>query len=156
MILLLAIELTLGKRLGEGGFCDVMEISDIVLKRKSNSDDPAVTNGNGATSFCLLPEPAAPHHDSSQGDDAFEDETDEADFPVNYFQNKNDVRKYMSEFCMRNDAIEGDQARYALKQLKPTDSLKQLEQGLIDISIEAKFLSCINHPNIIKSKCRHV
>eukprot|EP01083_Nonionella_stella_P241448 843184_1 len=56
----------------------------------------------------------------------------------------------MSENCIRNDVIEGDQARYALKKLKAADSQKELEQGLIDVSIEAQFLACLNHPNVTK------
>lgn len=60
------------------------------------------------------------------------DDVDEADFPK-VFQDK-------------------DQARYALKQIKPTDVKKQLEAALIDISIESKFLACLNHPNIIKMR----
>ena len=81
---------------------------------------------------------------------------DEADFPT-IFQDKNAIREYMSENCMRDTDNDnnnnGDKAaRYALKQLKATDTQKQLEQGLIDISLEAKFLACLNHSNIIKMR----
>ena len=108
--------------LGEGAFCDVKEITAITLKRKAeeeDSDNVAVV----AASY-----------------------VDEADFPVNLFQNKAEIREYMSQNCMRpngNEESAGQAARYALKQLKPTDKPKQLYQGLVDISIEAKFLACL-------------
>ena len=85
---------------------------------------------------------------------------DEADFPT-IFQDKNAIREYLSENCMRdtdnddnngNNSSGGQAARYALKQLKTPDTQKQLERGLIDISLEAKFLACLNHSNIIKMR----
>ena len=107
--------------LGEGAFCDVKEITAITLKRKAeeeDSDNVAVVAAS---------------------------DVDEADFPVNLFQNKAEIREYMSQNCMRPNGNEesGQAARYALKQLKPTDKPKQLYQGLVDISIEAKFLACL-------------
>lgn len=117
-------EFTLGVMLGEGAFCDVKEITAIALKRKAEEEDSdnvaAVAEKNK------------------------KDDVDEADFPVNLFQNKAEIREYMSQNCMRpNGNVSGQAARYALKQLKPTDKPKQLYQGLVDISIEAKFLACL-------------
>ena len=118
-------EFTLGVMLGEGAFCDVKEITAIALKRKAEEEDSdnvvAVAEKNKM------------------------DDVDEADFPVNLFQNKAAIREYMSQNCMRPNGNEesGQAARYALKQLKPTDKSKQLYQGLVDISIEAKFLACL-------------
>ena len=119
-------EFTLGVMLGEGAFCDVKEITAITLKRKAEEEDSdnvvAVADNNKMASY-----------------------TDEADFPVNLFQNKAEIREYMSQNCMRPNGNEesGQAARYALKQLKPTDKPTQLYQGLVDISIEAKFLACL-------------
>ena len=134
----------MGVKLGEGAFCDVKEITAIVLKRKSNGDDDHSSNGNEKEKFLPQPRQESPNLDSSK--------TDEADFPVNLFQNQSEIREYMSENCIRKDEIGGDHSRYALKQLKPTNMQKQLEQGLIDISIEAQYLSCLNHPNVIKMR----
>ena len=113
--------------LGEGAFCDVKEITAIALKRKAEEEDSdnvvAVADNNKMASY-----------------------VDEADFPVNLFQNKAEIREYMSQNCMRpngNEESAGQAARYALKQLKPTDKPKHLYQGLVDISIEAKFLACL-------------
>lgn len=132
-------ETLLGVKLGEGSFCAVHEISKIVLRRKANSPD-----NDGKYTF--LPQPKQDNSDPTIAD------TDEADFPVNLFQNKSEIREFMSKNCIREDDTETGHARYALKQLKLTNSPKQLEQGLIDISIEAQFLACINHPNIIKMR----
>lgn len=74
-------------------------------------------------------------------------ETDEADFPIDFFQSEAELRNYMSDNCLRVDHT-GSHSRYALKQLKPTSSQKHVEQGLIDLSIEAKFLACLSHPNV--------
>jgi len=128
-------ELTLGVKLGEGAFCEVKEIIAITLKRKPNPED-GISNGDGK------------EINSTKGRD--ESETDEADFPVDIFQTKSEIRDYMAENFIREEG--GKNARYALKQLKPTNSQKHVEQGLIDISIEARFLACLNHPNVIKMR----
>ena len=138
-------ELNLGDILGEGAFCDVKEITDIVLKRKSNE----VVNESTWKEFLPQPKELLESSSSHHGID----QTDEADFPANLFHTTAEIRDYMSNYCTREDkdTLE-DHSRYALKQLKPTDDEKKLEQGLIDISIEAKFLACLNHPNVIKMR----
>ena len=67
-----------------------------------------------------------------------------------HFTDKSEIRKYMSQHCKRKGDDGVDQARYALKQLKPTDVQKQLETGLLDIMVEAQFLACLNHPNVVR------
>lgn len=131
-------ELTLGVLLGEGAFCYVKEITEIVLKHEPNSTD---NDGRHTISIESLTQPK-----QKQG------RTDEAEFPVNLFNNKSEIRHYMAENYMREGESEKNQARYALKHLKPTNAKKQLEQGLIDISMEAQFLSYLAHPNIIKMR----
>jgi hypothetical protein len=109
------------------------------LKRAPNAKDRF-------ESGLILPVPR-----QARNSDFGSDEIDEADFPTNLFQTKDEIRKYMSENVLRkdDDGI-GSHPRYALKQVKMTSSLKQVELGLIDLSLEAKFLSCMNHSNIIK------
>ncbi|KAL7527620.1 hypothetical protein ACHAXR_005226 [Thalassiosira sp. AJA248-18] len=134
-------ELTLGVLLGEGAFCYVKEITAIVLKHEPNStdNDGSHTTGNNNGNGESLTQPK-----QKQG------RTDEAEFPVNLFNNKSEIRHYMSENYMREGESEKNQARYALKHLKPTNAKKQLEQGLVDISMEAQFLSYLAHPNIVR------
>lgn len=114
--------------MGEGAFCEVKEISAINLH---NHD-----TGDGKVDLADL----ASDHDGAM---------DEADFPVNLFENKAEIRTFMSDNCLREDGT-GSHSRYALKQLKPTNSQKHIEQGLIDLSLEAKFLANLNHPSIIR------
>ncbi len=91
-----------------------------------------------------------PLHRQTSNSDRDTTNTDEAGFPTDMFQNKDEIREYMSENFMRKDEDGlGEHPRYALKQVKMI-SMKQVETGLIDLSLEAKFLSCMNHPNIIK------
>jgi serine/threonine protein kinase len=59
-------------------------------------------------------------------------------------------RQFIAEHCLRN----GGDARYAVKQLSPevvSDSNMCL-QGIHDMVVEARFLSNIVHPNIIKMR----
>jgi serine/threonine protein kinase len=59
-------------------------------------------------------------------------------------------RQFIAEHCLRN----GGDARYAVKQLSPevvSDSSLCL-QGIHDMAVEARVLSTIMHPNIIKMR----
>ena len=130
----------LGDTLGHGAFCEVKEITAMTLRRKPHENDRFA-------SPLILP---LPRKTLNSDVGMFETETDEADFLMNLSRNKDQIRKFMSENFMRKDDDSlGYHPRYALKQVRMT-SLKKVEQGLIDLSLEAKFLSCINHPNIIK------
>ena len=109
-----------------------------MLKRPPNAKDRFASS-------LILPVPK-----SVRNSDFGISEIDEAGFPTNLFQSKDELRKYMSEnFMRRDDDDPKEHPRYALKQVRMT-TLKQVEQGIIDLSLEAKFLSCMNHPNIIK------
>eukprot|EP00551_Chaetoceros_affinis_P005971 CAMPEP_0203666152 /NCGR_PEP_ID=MMETSP0090-20130426/3231_1 /ASSEMBLY_ACC=CAM_ASM_001088 /TAXON_ID=426623 /ORGANISM="Chaetoceros affinis, Strain CCMP159" /LENGTH=815 /DNA_ID=CAMNT_0050529939 /DNA_START=31 /DNA_END=2478 /DNA_ORIENTATION=+ len=54
-------------------------------------------------------------------------------------------RGFMKEHCFRKGS-----ARYAIKEVKRSLKGYALADGAIDICIEAKFLSVLSHPNIIK------
>lgn len=54
-------------------------------------------------------------------------------------------RGFMKHHCFRDGS-----ARYAVKQLKSTLTGSKRVDGAIDLSIEAKFLSVLSHPNIIR------
>lgn len=59
-------------------------------------------------------------------------------------------RKFISDHCVR----EGGDARYAVKILsnEVVQNLPTFFQGTIDMAIETRFLSDIEHPNIIKMR----
>lgn len=125
------------------------EIKAITLKRET-SDCPYEKE------IELIPKPPSNIEEDRKPKEEDNDdvETDEADFPIDgIFTNKSQIRNYMHKYCLRPGEEDMElHARYALKQLKPTDSEKHIRQGLIDISIEAQFLACLNHPNIIKMR----
>ena len=62
--------------------------------------------------------------------------------------NNYESRKFIAEHCSRNS---GD-ARYAIKLLSEgtTADKDQLTQGIADMATEARMLSSVEHPNIIK------
>ena len=143
----ISIELTLDKILGTGAFCEVREIKAITLKRTTN-ECPYDTESE------LIPKTRIIEDKTDSNSDGGNLEMDEADFPLDgNFSTKSQIRKYMQECCLRpGDEDMQLHARYALKQLKATNSEKHIRQGLIDISIEAQFLTYLNHPNIIKMR----
>lgn len=57
-------------------------------------------------------------------------------------------RKFIADHCIRK----GGDARYALKILSPEviDDPKMFIQGIMDMATEARVLSDIEHPNIVK------
>ena len=98
------VELTLGVKLGEGAFCDVKEISAIVLKRRNDVSDANGTNTTkklGATVILPKHVPSTRPKNKHNSNDNDVD-VDEADFPT-IFQDKNAIREYMSENCMRDN-----------------------------------------------------
>lgn len=119
---LLFIELSLGRVLGRGGFCVVNEITKIKLKNKPNAKDGNTANG------------------SHPGDDGDEQQ----------LHNIVQDRAFMETYCIRS----GKDCRYAIKRLQ--DSVRKDAQtyinGVVDLAVEARFLSVIRHPNIIKMR----
>lgn len=60
-----------------------------------------------------------------------------------------DRREFMKRHCLR----ENRQARYAIKQLRPEilkDPTKLYYQGIMDLNSEARLLSSVQHPHIVK------
>lgn len=124
------------------------EISSISLHHDSSAPDLYEEETT------LIPKNRRASVDSAASDAAKHQEVDEAGFPLDgHFTTKSQIRQYMSTYCQRPSEEDLQlHARYALKELKCTDDKKRLRQGLIDLSIEAQFLACLNHPNIIKMR----
>jgi len=128
-------ELDLGRVLGRGGFCVVSEITKVTLLQG-----------------------AASKHTSSEGNNE--------DRRGSGFGNVVQDRNFMQAHFLRNKNGGGGgsnvrssrrapmDCRYALKVLKPdaTKDPQTFVNGIIDLAIEAKFLSVIRHPNIIKMR----
>ena len=79
------------------------------------------------------------------------DENDDDDeLPGGFSNSVIQDRNYMATRYLRH----GKDARYAVKMLSP-ETLQNPDKylaGVVDLAIEAKFLSCIRHPNIIKMR----
>mmetsp|Transcript_9369 Transcript_9369/g.14451 ORF Transcript_9369/g.14451 Transcript_9369/m.14451 type:complete len:444 (+) Transcript_9369:50-1381(+) len=112
-----ASELAIGKMLGRGGFCQVIEVVKVELKESS----PAILN------------------------------------PLRLFKkddnNKSSIvqdRKFMAQHYIRR----GKDYRYAIKKLKSEIVLdaNSFINAIIDLAVEIKFLSVLQHPNIIKMR----
>jgi serine/threonine protein kinase len=63
-------------------------------------------------------------------------------------------KKFIAEHCLRKGGDSKGDARYAVKYLSPEiekDSVRFV-QGVMDLAIEVRFLSDIEHPNIVKMR----
>jgi len=118
-------EIILGKVLGLGGFCVIKEITGMKLENYDVDDEDA-TNPECNETPSLL--------------ESFLSCEPGAENTLR--------RKMMSGNLTRND---GD-ARYAIKQLRVTIEGDRRVHAIKDLKSEAKFLSMIDHPNVIKMR----
>jgi hypothetical protein len=117
-------ELDLGRVLGRGGFCNVMEIRNFNLEANS----PLDTKDGGII-------------------DEEEDEYGELRYDGGVLIQD---RKFMARRCLR----QGKHARYAIKMLSDDclEDPERFVGGVIDLAVESRFLAVIKHPNIIKMR----
>jgi hypothetical protein len=137
-------EVTIGQVLGRGGFCVVQEITKIQLSSDgaaiaaSSSHHHDDTTHNDDTT-------GDNHHDDNDNDDDDDDQHYEHEF-ANLIQDRN--------FMAKQYRRRGKDYRYALKIVQ--ESIKKDAQtyinGIVDLAIEARFLSVIRHSNIIKMR----
>jgi len=123
-------EIYLGDILGVGGYCTVRELSGIDLEETTikcnNSDGDKIE---------------AEYHEkfSINKTDKFKQEEEtqlrKVMMSVNLYRNKNNP-----------------EARYAVKRLREELVGNERYHAMIDLSIEAQFLSTIRHPNIIRMR----
>jgi hypothetical protein len=157
-------EVSLGKVLGTGGFGIVNEIKGFFLDKEDetesqtqalseeeSSDEKSalIQNNPEDTMDATLPSTGLRKRNSepkitivpTDSDKAVTRESDLLDSHTHY-----DVSKAKQVMSMR--AIKSGGGRYALKRLH--DDLSQLERarGMIDLAVEAKYLSTVWHPNI--------
>jgi serine/threonine protein kinase len=115
-------ELQLGKLLGKGGFGSVFEIRAFVV-----SGQKVATQAKG-----------------------FSDDLDETEYLYDCHDSKRqeDARMFIAQHCLRNNS----DARYAVKQLSPEviANAGMFYQGMCDMATETRFMSDIQHPNIVK------
>jgi hypothetical protein len=130
-------EIHSGPLLGQGGFSNVFEVSNI---RVTTLDD--ASNHNAVVT------PASGDNDDNIGGDDVDDADVDADNDDDEFHYElHTAQSHMSKRCIRFGS-----ARYAVKRLR--DDLSDLDRvrGMIDLAIEIKFFRVIWHPNIVKMR----
>ena len=142
------LEITIGKLLGSGGFFNVSEIKAITLRRHTSNragDDGGTGEDDNST------QPEDDEDDNSNFKNIVNEMkkkdllTDEEDYINTVVQD----RKFMSKHYIRG---KNKDCRYAIKIMRPEcrDDADKYINTVVDLVIEAKFLSVVRHPNIIK------
>jgi len=133
-------EISLGKVLGTGGFGIVNEILKFTLdpdeeaeQRDKQAQNDLLKNGSSGL---------ANHADRVSNVISTPEEMANNDH-VHYDVRK--ARHWMEKRCQRKGV-----ARYALKRLHGDLSELERARGIIDLAVEAKYLSVVWHPNISK------
>lgn len=162
-------ELSLGKTLGTGGFGIVSEIAKFTLDPDLPPEELPVTTGDGPSAIILdndkeggdsnasiLDNPQQPNHNIYRTFSLHDkipgsfvevvDRTEESNMNDHVHYDVKKARHFMAKRCMRNG-----KARFAIKRLHGDLSPVEKVRGMIDLAIEAKYLSTVWHPNI--SKC---
>ncbi|KAL3914114.1 MAG: hypothetical protein SGARI_000299 [Bacillariaceae sp.] len=130
-------ELLLGQVIGNGQFGMVFEVTGFCLRKqqqrrikhphgKQQRKKPVVTY-------------AAAEESASESAAATAD-----DFPLSL--DNDGTRRYMSENVLRD----GSSPRFAIKRVRLDLVDERKGSSAIDLAVEAKFLACIDHSNIIK------
>jgi len=138
----LTTEIKVGKILGIGGYCTVCEVKEVLLV----TNDSTTSKTSGASTTVDPTSGGRDEHDDDYVEPNIGIEDEEGGGIYNVIQDRN----YMATRYLRH----GKDARYAVKTLS-ADTLRIPERylaGVIDLAIEAKFLSCIRHRNIIKMR----
>ena len=164
-------EIDFGSYLGEGEFSIVKEVQDFnvndlcpicVLHQFKDSDrnmqasESPNENGDRDEEKEVFKLPKLPKSDNDLAIDNFRmsiGTDDVSDLDTVGFQDdhqEEDMEDVASKGFMKHHCLRNGSARYAIKQLKSTLTGTKRADGAIDLSIEAKFLSVLSHPNIIK------
>ena len=113
----------MGRSLGKGAFCVVTEVTKIKLSNKTASQN-------------------APQQDKAQKEIYFDERM---------IQSVVQDRKFMEAHCLRGSHKD---CRYAIKAVQASchSDVQRYINGVVDLAVEARFLSVICHPNIIKMR----
>ena len=144
-------EISLGATLGTGGFGIVSEIRKFTLDPDHEDENPASkTNGIASEN----PQQAISSNNGSQQQlSAYNDvegshyrvtdKVEEVSMNDHVHYDIKKARVLMAQRCTRKGT-----ARYALKRLHGALSAMERARGMIDLAVEAKYLSVVWHPNI--------
>jgi len=170
-----APEIRLGKLLGKGGFSDVYEISSINLRRCSRPNSFSDDADGVTTSDCLglglnsSFQSSLPSLPALDGDDETVDDIDAVkDWKEAQSMSRRRLAESASESSVSDQDLSDDgttgtnpiastqnqlrEGQYCLKHLS-SDTMSnptKFKTGAVDLVIESTFLSCLDHPHIIK------
>lgn len=140
-------EISLGQTLGKGGFGIVQEILKFTLDaedeteteehEKAQANKALLVNGTSCTNGTT----ASDNHEGRVSTVVSTPEEMSDNDHVHYDVRK--ARHWMTKHCQRKG-----EARYALKRLHEDLSEIERARGMIDLAVEAKYLSVVWHPNI--------
>ena len=119
----------LGRTLGRGGFCVVSEVVNITLRKdKDNEESNTAVNQHA-------------HVHDYDGVHDYDD----------MYQHIIQDRQFMEAHCLRGSTKD---CRYAIKKLHDScyNDSSTFINGVVDLAIEARYLSVIRHSNIIKMR----
>lgn len=145
-------ELQLGRILGRGGFCVVTEIEKVKIYGKKSSSGNSIgsnafvslfrkSNVNELDAVDSLSNPGSVHSSLNSSKPA----------PVGGSSRAPMSRMSIAHLARKKDRKGG---RFALKQVNPDMRHSRRQnisflKGIVDLAMEAKFLSSLDHPNII-------
>jgi hypothetical protein len=161
-------EVALGNLLGFGGFCCVYEVCKIQLKEEVEEADTSCSSSSSNGSSNVNDDDKVEHPDVSSSSapsphlDGKENTADNGvsindttktvmpahvDDTHTHHYHVDDAREFMQQHVHRNG-----EARYAIKKLRKDLGDLERTRGMIDLAIEAKYLTALWHPNIIKMR----
>jgi hypothetical protein len=154
-------EITLGKVLGTGGFGIVFEVQKFVETSESDaeadaaidvsedkkSSDSLLDYNDGTSQDIATTNGEVPKTGKQRRREVSISATKDEEFFSGNLHIHYDVRK--AKRWMVQHALFSDQKpRYALKRLQIGLSPRERTRGILDLAVEAKFLSIVWHPNI--------
>ena len=142
-------ELTIGVFLGKGGFGTVNEITNITVRKDANISHAsfsfrswAVNTGAAGAANGAPGGGRGATHAEDEEEEEYVPEFD-PDFDESAFQSK----KFIADYCTGK----GGAGRYAMKVISQEvkEDEKKFIRAAMDMATETKFLSVLDHPNII-------
>jgi serine/threonine protein kinase len=133
-------EVSLGRELGHGGFGVVFAISNFTLDEEVEEKDEAAAEEGGAEN---APPSTGPPSSAGQPDASMTQsgQLSEMEDTEHYAIDK-------ARHVMEHRVLRREKPRYALKMLHADLSQVERARGMIDLALEAKYLSIVWHPNI--------
>jgi len=123
-------EITFGRELGRGGFCQVFEVKKVRLNSPVHAPTP--------------PPPPPSNNDNENGNG---NDSDSHSRPDTLLQD----RHFIATRYIRTGSDKG--SRYAVKtMLRTIKEPTRFLGGVMDLAIETRFLAVVRHPNIIKMR----